>query len=175
MLLQDDGFADWAAEIFKESAVAMSPESGVGALFVAALLGLAVSTGIAYATRRDSQSDAKYVALVELSFLIGFINMLNLFNIYDSWVQKLSMLILDFVLIFLGLITVLEEYHAYWADLTDAKGRRLRAEVWHGPVTHFHLKLKLLRRLETNLCYVSHIIRIYIIKEFCSKILTGNT
>ena len=38
---------------------------------------------------------------------------LNFFNVYDSWSQRIGMFILDFLLVLLSLITVLEEYEAY--------------------------------------------------------------
>ena len=56
--LQEDGFADWAGGIFRESAVSMAPRPAVGAFFIALFVGVGLATGIVFASRKKSGSTA---------------------------------------------------------------------------------------------------------------------
>lgn len=81
--LQEDGFADWAGNVFQESTVTMAPRPAVGAFVVSLLVGVGLTMGILFASRKESRSVALHV-----DSLVG--NSLEMPGVWRSIVRQSS-------------------------------------------------------------------------------------
>ena len=84
--LQEDGFEEWAGSVFQESTVSMAPRPAVGAFVMAVLVGVGLTVGIVFCSRKESRS----IALEATDSIMSDQSNIEMHRVFRSYVRENS-------------------------------------------------------------------------------------